>query len=56
MVIKIANIFFDIISLYRNDFTASLHIRAMASLLGTSHVTPILHLKNLETQKSGVSI
>ncbi len=47
---KITNCF-RILSLYRTDYSASMHIRAMAKLIGTSHVTLLPHLKRLEELK-----
>ena len=38
-------------ALYRTDYTASLHVRAIAKLLGTSHVTILPYLKQLEKNK-----
>jgi predicted nucleotidyltransferase len=43
--------YFRILSLYRTDYTANLHMRAMAKLLGTSHMTLLPHLKRLEETK-----
>ncbi|MCW4007107.1 MAG: nucleotidyltransferase domain-containing protein [Candidatus Bathyarchaeota archaeon] len=40
-----------ILTLYRTDYEANFHIRAMAKLLGTSHVTLLPHLKHLEQTK-----
>jgi predicted nucleotidyltransferase len=40
-----------IVALYRTDFSASIHIRAMAKLLGTSHVALLPYLKRLEELK-----
>jgi predicted nucleotidyltransferase len=40
-----------IIGLYRTDYTTKLHMRAMAKLLGTSHMTLLPHLKLLEELK-----
>jgi predicted nucleotidyltransferase len=42
---------FKILSLYRTEYSASLHIRAMAKLIGTSHVALLPYLKRLEEQK-----
>ena len=42
---------FRILSLYRNDYSASTHIRAMAKLIGTSHVALLPYLKRLEELK-----
>lgn len=42
---------FGILSLYRTDYTANLHMRAMAKLLGTSHMTLLPHLARLEELK-----
>lgn len=41
---KIANV----ISLFRADYTVSLHMRAMATLLHTSHMTLLPYLQSLE--------
>ena len=43
--------YFKILSLYRQDYTANLHMRAMAKLLDTSHMTLLPHLKRLEELK-----
>jgi len=43
--------YFKILSLYRTDYNTSLHVRAMAKLLGDSHVTLLPHLKRLEQLK-----
>jgi len=48
---KITNYKIDIMGLYRTDYARSFHARAMAKLLGTSHVTLLPHLKQLETGK-----
>ena len=50
MVEKTTN-YLKIIALYRTDYTASLHVRAIAKLLGTSHVTILPHLEQLEQIK-----
>jgi predicted nucleotidyltransferase len=50
MVVKITNDF-KILSLYRAEYSTRLHIRAMANLIGTSHVALLLHLKRLEELK-----
>jgi predicted nucleotidyltransferase len=42
---------FKIVALYRTDYTASLHVRAMAKLLDSSHVTLLPHLERLEQLK-----
>ncbi|MCW4003635.1 MAG: nucleotidyltransferase domain-containing protein [Candidatus Bathyarchaeota archaeon] len=42
---------FRILALYRTDYAASLHARAMAKLLNTSHMTLLPHLKKLEQHK-----
>lgn len=42
---------FRIISLYRTEYSASIHIRAMAKLIGTSHVALLPYLKRLEELK-----
>jgi predicted nucleotidyltransferase len=39
---------FDIIALYRTDYRARFYVRAIAKLLGTSHVTLLPYLKKLE--------
>jgi predicted nucleotidyltransferase len=51
MVVKITNNIFGILSLYRTDYSASMHIRAMAKLMETSHVTLLPYLKYLEKLK-----
>ena len=43
--------YFRILSLYREDYTTNLHMRAMAKLLDTSHMTLLPHLKHLEELK-----
>ena len=43
--------YFRILSLYRTDYIAKLHMRAMAKLLGTNHMTLLPHLKRLEENK-----
>jgi len=52
---KITNYSFTILALYRTDYTTSLHVRAMAKLLATSHVTLLPHLKWLERNKIFIS-
>jgi predicted nucleotidyltransferase len=47
---KSAN-YFKILSLFRTDYTTSLHVRAMANLLNISHMTLLPHLKQLENLK-----
>jgi predicted nucleotidyltransferase len=47
---KITNSF-KILSLYRTDYSASIHVRAMAKLIGTSHVALLPYLKRLEELK-----
>lgn len=47
---KTAN-YFRILSLYRADYTTNLHVRAIAKLLDTSHMTLLPHLKHLEEFK-----
>jgi predicted nucleotidyltransferase len=42
---------FRILSLYRTDYTAKLHMRAMSKLLDTSHMTLLPHLRRLEELK-----
>ena len=39
-----------IIGLFRKDYLASLHVREMARLIGTSHVTLLPHLASLEKE------
>ena len=51
MVDKITNNIFKILTLYRTDYSSSLHIRAMAKLIGTSHVALLPYLKHLEELK-----
>ena len=41
----------NILSLFRSDYATSLHMRAMAKLLQTSHMTLLPHLKGLEELK-----
>lgn len=41
----------QILSLYRTDYTLKLHMRAMAKLLDTSHMTLLPHLRRLEELK-----
>jgi predicted nucleotidyltransferase len=50
MVEKAVN-YLKILTLYRTDYEANFHIRAMAKLLDTSHVTLLPHLKHLEQIK-----
>jgi predicted nucleotidyltransferase len=42
---------FKILNLYRTDYNAKLHLRAMSKLTGTSHMTLLPHLKRLEELK-----
>ncbi len=51
MVIKLTNNIFEILVLYRADYSKNLHIRAMAKLIGTSHVALLPYLKRLEKLK-----
>jgi len=51
MVEKITNHKFTIISLYTSNYNNSLHARAIAKLLQTSHVTLLPHLRQLEKNK-----
>ncbi len=54
MVVKVTKIngfFFAILGLYRTNYTATMHIRAMAKLIGTSHVALLPYLKQLESLK-----
>lgn len=55
MEVKITNYIFDILNLYRTDYTKSLHVRAIAKLLNTSHVTLLPYLKKLEKNKTLIS-
>jgi len=48
MVVKVTSYFFAVLALYRTDYTVSMHIRAMAKLIGTSHVALLPYLKQLE--------
>jgi len=50
-MVEKATSYLKILSLYRTDYEASFHIRAMAKLLDTSHVTILPHLKHLEQIK-----
>src|SRR4030067_849228 len=50
MVEKTTN-YLKIITLYRTDYTTSLHVRAMAKLLGTNHVTILPYLNKLEKSR-----
>ncbi|MCW3985518.1 MAG: nucleotidyltransferase domain-containing protein [Candidatus Bathyarchaeota archaeon] len=52
---KITNYIFAILNLYRTDYAKSLHVRAMAKQLNTSHVTLLPHLKKLEKNKILIS-
>jgi DNA-binding transcriptional ArsR family regulator len=45
---KLTSLSFSILSLYRTDYTTTLHARAMAKKLSVSHVTLLPHLKRLE--------
>jgi predicted nucleotidyltransferase len=51
MVVKLTNNIFEILSLYRSDYSTSMHIRAMAKLLRTSHVALLPYLKHSEELK-----
>jgi predicted nucleotidyltransferase len=51
VVVKITNNLFKILMLYRIDYSASIHVRAVAKLLGTSHVALLPYLKRLEKLK-----
>lgn len=51
MVEKITNCSFAILSLYRTNYTTTLHARAMAKKLSVSHVTLLPHLRQLEKAK-----
>lgn len=46
---------FAILNLYRTNYAKTLHVRAMARLLNTSHVTLLPHLKKLEKNKILIS-
>jgi predicted nucleotidyltransferase len=48
---KITNYSFTILSLYRTDYTTSVHTRAIAKKLSVSHVTLLPHLRRLEKAK-----
>ena len=48
---KMTNYSFTILSLYRTDYTTSVHTRAMAKKLSVSHVTLLPHLRRLEKAK-----
>lgn len=52
---KITNYEFAILNLYRSNYNSNLHARAIAKLLGTSHVTLLPHLRRLEKSKVLVS-
>ena len=52
---KITNYVFAILNLYRANYAKSLHIRAMAKLLNTSHVTLLPHLRKHEKNKILIS-
>ena len=52
---KPTNSSFSILSLYRADYSASLHVRAMAKLLAVSHVTLLPHCRWLEKSRILVS-
>jgi predicted nucleotidyltransferase len=47
--------YFRTLSLYRGDYSTSLHLRAIAKLLSTSHMTLLPYLKQLEELKILVS-
>lgn len=51
MVNKLTNNIFRILTLYRSSYTTSLHIRAMAKQIETSHVALLPYLKHLEELK-----
>jgi predicted nucleotidyltransferase len=51
MVVKLTNNIFEILVLYHADYSASLHVRAMAKLIGISHVALLPYLKRLEKLK-----
>ncbi len=50
-MVEKTNSYLKILALYRTDYEANFHIRAMAKLLDTSHVTLLPHLKHLEQSK-----
>ena len=51
MVEKLTNHAFTILSLYRTDYTITIHARAIAKKLNVSHVTLIPHLRQLEKNR-----
>ena len=51
MVERITNNIFKILTLYRCYYSSNLYIRAMAKLMGTSHVALLPYLKHLEELK-----
>ena len=51
MEAKLSNNSLQILSLYRTDYAKNLHMRAMAKLLDTSHMTLLPYLKCLEELK-----
>ncbi len=51
MVAKITTYDFEIMCFYRKDYSTSIHIRAMAKRIGTSHGALLSHLKRLEEQR-----
>ncbi len=51
MVNKLTNTIFEIISLYRTNYSASTYTRAMAKRIGTSHVALLPYLKRLQEIK-----
>ena len=55
MVDKITDYKLKIISLYKSDYIEEYHVREMAKLIGTSHVTLLPHLKDLEEEKILIS-
>ena len=51
MVESINNIKLELISLFRSNYFNQFHIRAMAKLIGKSHVSLLPHLKSFEKDK-----
>ena len=50
MVGKATSFKFKILALYRSNYNAQYHVRAIAKLLDKSHVTILPYLKDLETE------
>jgi predicted nucleotidyltransferase len=51
MVVKLTNKIFEILLLYRSEYSSSLHVRSMAKLMGTNHVALLPYLNQLESLK-----